>query len=104
MDGVEAAGFFFGEAHGFDGDDLEAGFVDAGKNFALLAAATASGLMIAKVRSIATKKFLQLDCKKRFAGKMRDVTKELGMQLGATKSYFRAAASVEPRSAGVSTV
>jgi len=37
VDGVEAASFFFGQAHGFDGDNLETGFVDAGENFALLA-------------------------------------------------------------------
>src|SRR6266850_1785333 len=35
MHGVEATGFFFGEAHGFDGDNFEAGFVNAGKDFAL---------------------------------------------------------------------
>ncbi len=29
MNGVEAAGFFFGEAHGFDRDDGEASFVNA---------------------------------------------------------------------------
>lgn len=28
MDGVEAAGLFFGEAHGFNGHELEAGFVN----------------------------------------------------------------------------
>jgi hypothetical protein len=38
MNGVETAGFFLCEAHGFDGDDLEACFLDAGKNFALLSA------------------------------------------------------------------
>lgn len=35
MYGVEAAGFFFGEAHGFDGDDGEARFVDAAQDFTL---------------------------------------------------------------------
>jgi hypothetical protein len=35
VDGVKAAGFFFGEAHGFNSDDLETGLVDASKNFAL---------------------------------------------------------------------
>src|SRR5712664_157790 len=35
VNGVEAAGFFFGEAHGFNGNDFEAGFVNARKNFAL---------------------------------------------------------------------
>ena len=44
MDGVEAAGFFFGEAHGFNGDDFEAGFVNPGKDFALLAATDGVGL------------------------------------------------------------
>jgi hypothetical protein len=38
VDSVEAAGFFFGEAHGFDGDDGEAGFMNAGENLSLLAA------------------------------------------------------------------
>jgi hypothetical protein len=38
VDGVEAAGFLFGEAHGFDGDDLETSFVNAGKDFTLLSA------------------------------------------------------------------
>src|SRR6267143_4747161 len=36
VNSVEAAGLFFGEAHGFDRDDFEAGFVNARKNFALL--------------------------------------------------------------------
>jgi len=44
VDSVEAAGFFFGKAHGFDGDDFEAGFVDAGQDFTLLAAADGVGL------------------------------------------------------------
>src|SRR5579864_1997030 len=35
MDGVKTAGFFFGEAHGFDGDELEPSFVNTRKNFAL---------------------------------------------------------------------
>jgi hypothetical protein len=43
VDGVEAAGFFFGETHGFDGDNLEAGFVNARKNFALLTATDGVG-------------------------------------------------------------
>jgi hypothetical protein len=34
--GVEAASFFFGEAHGFDGDDGEAGFVNTRENVSLL--------------------------------------------------------------------
>src|SRR5229473_7113186 len=38
MDGVEAAGFFFGESHGFDGDDFETGFVNPFKDLALLTA------------------------------------------------------------------
>jgi len=36
VDSVEAAGFFLGEAHGFDGDGGEAGFVDAREDIALL--------------------------------------------------------------------
>src|SRR6266849_1045273 len=44
MDGVEPAGFFFGDAHGFDGDNLEARFVNAGKNLALLTATDGVGL------------------------------------------------------------
>jgi len=39
VDGVEATSFFFGEAHGFDSDDFEAGLVNSCKDFALLAAA-----------------------------------------------------------------
>ena len=39
MNGVEAAGFLFGETHGFDGDDFEAGSVDAREDFALKIAA-----------------------------------------------------------------
>ena len=35
VDGVEAAGFCLGEAHGFDGDDFETRFVNAGKDFTL---------------------------------------------------------------------
>jgi len=38
VNSVEAASFFFGETHGFDGDNLEARFVNARKNFALLTA------------------------------------------------------------------
>jgi len=37
VDGVEAARFFFGQAHGLDGNDAEASFVDARQDFALLA-------------------------------------------------------------------
>ncbi len=37
MHGVKSARLLFGETHGLDGDDLEAGFVDARKNFGLLA-------------------------------------------------------------------
>ena len=44
MDGVKAAGFLFGEAHGFDGDDLETGFVNPGEDFTLLAATDGVGL------------------------------------------------------------
>jgi len=35
MDGVEAAGFFFGQAHGFDGNEFEAGFVNPREDFTL---------------------------------------------------------------------
>ena len=38
MDGVEAAGFVFSEAHGFDGYDFETGFMNANQNVALQAA------------------------------------------------------------------
>jgi hypothetical protein len=44
VDGVEAAGLFFGEAHGFCGDDGEACFADARQNFALLASGDGVGL------------------------------------------------------------
>ena len=44
VDGVEAAGFFLGKAHGFDGDDFEAGFVNPGEDFALLTATDGVGL------------------------------------------------------------
>jgi len=44
MDAVEAAGFFLGEAHGFDGDDFEASFMDARKNLALVTATDGVGL------------------------------------------------------------
>jgi len=43
MNGVEAAGFFLGETHGFDGDDFEAGFVNSCENFTLLAATDGVG-------------------------------------------------------------
>lgn len=43
VNGVEAASFFLGEPHGLDGDDLEPGFVNARKDFALLAAADGVG-------------------------------------------------------------
>ena len=35
VDGIEASGFFFGESHGFDGNEFETSFVDAGEDFAL---------------------------------------------------------------------
>jgi hypothetical protein len=44
VNGVKAAGFFFGEAHGFDGDDFETGAVNAREDFALLAASDGVGL------------------------------------------------------------
>ena len=44
VNGVKSAGFFFGEAHGFNGDNLEACFVYAGQNFALLAGSYSVGL------------------------------------------------------------
>ncbi len=43
VDSVEAVGFFFGEAHGFNGDNLETRFVNAGKNLALLTATDGVG-------------------------------------------------------------
>src|SRR5260370_1550566 len=44
VDSVEAAGFFLGQAHGFDGDNLETRSVNAGKNLALLTATDGVGL------------------------------------------------------------
>jgi hypothetical protein len=44
MDGIEAASFFFGEAHGFDGDNFETRFVNTGKDFSLLTATDRVGL------------------------------------------------------------
>src|SRR5205807_10021142 len=44
VDGVEAAGFFLGEAHGFNGDDFETGLMNAGEDLALLAATDGVGL------------------------------------------------------------
>ena len=44
VNGIEAASFFFGEAHGFDGDDSEASFMDARKNLALLTTTDGIGL------------------------------------------------------------
>src|SRR5215813_11673030 len=38
VDGVKAARFLLGQAHGFDGYDLKTGLVDARENFALQAA------------------------------------------------------------------
>ena len=35
MDGVEATGFFLGEAQGFDGYEFESGFVNARENLSL---------------------------------------------------------------------
>src|SRR6266850_7769836 len=43
MNRVETAGFLFGETHGFDGDDFEAGFVNSCENFTLLAATDGVG-------------------------------------------------------------
>src|SRR5437667_6533856 len=44
VDGVEAAGFFFCQAHGFDGNDLKTGLMHAGEDLALLAATDGVGL------------------------------------------------------------
>jgi len=44
MDRVETAGFFLGEPHGFDGDDLETSIVNAGENLTVLAATDSIGL------------------------------------------------------------
>jgi hypothetical protein len=44
VDGVEASGFFFCQAHGFSGDDFEAGFVNSRKDFTLLTATDGVGL------------------------------------------------------------
>jgi hypothetical protein len=44
VDGVEAASFFFGEAHRFDGHHLEARIVNARQNFALLCGSDCVGL------------------------------------------------------------
>jgi hypothetical protein len=44
MDGVKPAGFFFGEAQGFDGDEFEGSFVNARENFALQIATDRVGL------------------------------------------------------------
>jgi hypothetical protein len=44
VDGVEAAGFFFGQAHGFDRDYAKARFVDAGEDVALLTGLNRVGL------------------------------------------------------------
>src|SRR5882672_12642008 len=43
MNGVEASGFLFGDAHGFDGDDFEASFVNSCKDFTLLTATDGVG-------------------------------------------------------------
>ncbi len=51
MHGVEPLGLGPRETQRFDGDDGEAGAVNAGKNVTGEATAVASGLMIASVRS-----------------------------------------------------
>jgi hypothetical protein len=43
MDGVKAAGFFFGEAHGFDSDNFETGFMNPCKDFTLQMTANGIG-------------------------------------------------------------
>src|ERR1700674_4713980 len=44
VNGVETPGFVFGEAHGFDGDDFEASFMNAAQNIALETTANGVGL------------------------------------------------------------
>jgi len=44
VDGVKPAGFFFSQAHGFNGDYFEACFVNSCKDFTLLAATNRVGL------------------------------------------------------------
>jgi hypothetical protein len=61
VDGVEAAGFVFGKAHGFDSDDGESRFVNAREDLALLAAANGVWLDDCKRAFERQERFLQRD-------------------------------------------
>src|SRR3984893_6933250 len=89
VDGVEAAGFILGQPHGFDGHDFEAGFMDARKNFTLKAPANRVGLDNRKGTLECHETILPCEIKK--------IDGET-----PARPYFNAAATVRPRSAGVS--
>src|SRR6266478_1697510 len=92
MDSVEAAGFFFGETHGFYGDDFEAGFMNTRKNLALLTTTDSVRLDDCESTFESQERILQIKVKVKFPPS------------GRRHNYCKAAARVEPRSAGDSTV
>src|ERR1700687_801047 len=92
MHGVEAAGFFFGEAHGFYGDNLETRFVNAGKNLALLTATDGVRFDDCESAFESQERILQIKVRVKFPPSSR------------RHNYCKAAARVAPRSAGDSTV
>src|SRR2546423_607176 len=89
MHRVKSAGFLLGQAHGFDGHDCETRLVDAAENLALQPAADG----------------VRLDnCKCAFESQA-DPPEILRLSIGNSALFqdFNAAATDEPRSAGVST-
>src|SRR5882724_182943 len=108
VDGIKATGFFSGQAHGFDGDNFEARFVNSCKDFTLLAAADGVGLDDCESTFDCHENFLQetiVNYPSRHPTQWDQPKKWERTEVCPTKScYFNAAAKVEPRSAGVSTV
>lgn len=98
VDGVKTASFFFGQAHRFYRDDFEPSFVDAGKNLALLACG--HGVRLDDCKST-------FECHSVIPPNIFELfhSKKTQAEACATKNllYFRAAATVLPKSAGVST-
>src|SRR5882762_2154290 len=93
--GIKSAGFVFGQTHGSDGDDAKARLMNTRKNFALQAAAN-------RVRLDNCKR--TFECQDSFLQKIFvKIIASLRVTMRTRVDYFNAAATVDPRSAGVST-
>src|SRR5258707_5958099 len=93
--GIKSAGFVFGQTHGSNRDNSKTGLVNTRKNFALQAAANRVRLDDCKRTFESQDSFLQ----KIFA----KIMASLCATIRTSVDYFNAAATVDPKSAGVST-